>query len=155
MWLLTCVHSCWPESRWVYVRGRCQCALNLTSVHSICPLMLTSVHSGVCPVLCEGRGVYVRGRCECYAGWKGVECTTPEDECVDPTCSGNGKCVGGICVCAPGYAGEACNLGNHLLIFTYYRPPIITHHFHPIINMYSVWIVAKHHPSQVGIECTN
>ncbi len=87
-------------------------------------LKLTCVHleSGVCPVLCEGRGVYVRGRCECYAGWKGVECTTPEDECVDPTCSGNGKCVGGICVCAPGYAGEACNLGNQLLIFTYSPP---------------------------------
>lgn len=67
---------------------------------------------GICPVLCSGHGVYGGGVCHCDEGWKGQECDTPDNECVDPQCGGRGTCVRGECKCQPGWTGENCEEGQ-------------------------------------------
>ena len=65
-----------------------------------------------CSVPCQGNGMYAHGRCVCFSGWKGIDCGTPSDKCLDQTCSGNGVCnSNGECECQKGFKGEACEEG--------------------------------------------
>ena len=61
-----------------------------------------------CPTLCSGRGSYSQGSCHCNSGWKGKECSIPEDECESSNCSGHGDCLSGECNCYPGFTGVNC-----------------------------------------------
>ena len=67
---------------------------------------------------CSGHGQCLDGVpsliCDCNPGFRGMECETNIDDCIEVTCSGNGQCVDGVlsytCNCDPGFTGVDCEV---------------------------------------------
>ena len=54
--------------------------------------------------------------CTCAAGFTGVVCEVPIDECASFPCLNGGTCIDGVnassftCICAVGYTGAICDV---------------------------------------------